>query len=61
MDKAVTDLPDPDSPTIATVSPLFTSKEILLIAVIFPISVSKSTWRFFICNSGKAIILVPGT
>jgi hypothetical protein len=34
----VTDFPEPDSPTMATTSPLFTVKEILLIAEVDPSS-----------------------
>ena len=41
-DKAVTDLPEPDSPTMATISPRFTSSEISLTAVVLSSSVSKS-------------------
>ena len=52
MDKAVTDFPDPDSPTMATISPRLTSKEISFNALLVPSSVSKSTWRFFIWRSG---------
>ena len=42
IESAVTDFPDPDSPTIARISPLFTSALMSLTAVLVPISVSKS-------------------
>ena len=51
MDNAVTDLPEPDSPTIATISPRFTVKEIVFTAVVVAISVTKSTLRSFMCRS----------
>ena len=53
MDKEVTDLPDPDSPTSATISPRFTSREIFFKAFTVAVSVSKSTQSSFICNSGR--------
>ena len=52
MDNEVTVLPEPDSPTMATVSPLLMVKEIFFIAENFPESVIKSTLRFFISRRG---------
>lgn len=52
MDKEVTDFPEPDSPTNATVSPLDTVKEIFFTASVMPLSEWKLTCRFFICNNG---------
>ena len=44
----ITDLPDPDSPTIASISPRFSEKEIACRAgVVFP-DPGKSTVRLFI-------------
>jgi hypothetical protein len=45
MESEETDLPEPDSPTIARISPLFTEKEIFLRAWKFPASVLKLTER----------------
>lgn len=55
IDNEVTVFPDPDSPTIATVSPLFISKEIFFTAEVVPVSVTKSTLRFVILRSGKVV------
>jgi hypothetical protein len=52
MESDVTDLPEPDSPTIATISPLLTCRDIFFIAEIFSNSVEKSTERFLICRRG---------
>ena len=48
MDNEVTVLPEPDSPTTATVSQRFTSREIFLTAEVVPDAVIKSTLKFFI-------------
>ena len=48
MDNEVTVLPEPDSPTMATVSRRFTSREIFLTAEVVPDAVEKSTLKFFI-------------
>jgi hypothetical protein len=48
MDNEVTVLPEPDSPTIATVSPRFISNEIFCTAEVTPESVTKSTLKSFI-------------
>jgi hypothetical protein len=55
MDKEVTDLPEPDSPTIATTSPQFTVKEIFFSAFVIPDSAMKSTERLFIRRRGCII------
>ena len=46
MESEVTDFPDPDSPTMATISFLFTENEISLNAFIIPLSVAKFIERF---------------
>ena len=43
----VTDLPEPDSPTIASVSPLFKSKLMSRTACTFPAGVRNETTRLF--------------
>ena len=53
IDKEVTVFPDPDSPTMATVSPRFMSIEIFLMAEVRPESVTKSTDKFSICRRGN--------
>jgi hypothetical protein len=45
MESEVTDLPDPDSPTMARISPRPTEKEISFSAWNFPVSVLKLTER----------------
>ena len=50
IDFAVTDLPDPDSPTIPKTSPSFKESDKLLTANIRPSSVSNSTFKFLISN-----------
>jgi hypothetical protein len=47
MAKEVTVLPEPDSPTIESVSPLLISKEICFIAEILSGPVIKSTLKLF--------------
>src|ERR1700753_3524121 len=47
----VTDLPEPDSPTMATVSPRLTEKETPLTARTRPSSVANETWRSSISSS----------
>jgi hypothetical protein len=46
MDREVTDLPDPLSPTSASVSPLLMLNEIFLTAVVVEYSLTKSIDRF---------------
>jgi hypothetical protein len=52
MDNEVTDFPEPDSPTIARISPLETDISIFFNAFVVELSVTKSTDRFLICRSG---------
>ncbi len=47
IESEVTVLPEPDSPTIATISPLLTSREMFCMAVVVSDAVLKSTERFF--------------
>jgi hypothetical protein len=54
---AVTDLPDPDSPTRATVLPFGTSNDSPSTARKLPLSVLKSTFRSRIDRSGSSIQL----
>jgi hypothetical protein len=51
MDNDVTDLPDPDSPTMPTVSFLFREKLMLLTALKMPSSDLNETLRFFTSSS----------
>ena len=53
----VTDLPDPDSPTSALISPLQTLKFSYFTAVKLVFSFSKATVRSLICNKGAPIVL----
>ena len=46
IDRALTVLPQPDSPTRARVSPLFKLKLIPFTAVNFPLGVEKEIFRF---------------
>ena len=57
----VTDLPDPDSPTIAIVSPLYKSKLTPRIALTIPLSVLKEIFKSLTSNifSLSAIITSP--
>ena len=55
IDSAVTDLPEPDSPTMASVSPAATSKDTSSTAVTQPASVRKRVVRLRTCNSISAI------
>ena len=48
MLKAVTDFPEPDSPTIPSVSPFFKRNDNLFTARYMPFSVLKSTQKSFI-------------
>ncbi|VDH00550.1 Uncharacterised protein [Lysinibacillus sphaericus] len=50
MDFVVTDLPEPDSPTIASVSPLFKSKFTPRIAFTSPANVWKESSKSLTCN-----------
>jgi energy-coupling factor transporter ATP-binding protein EcfA2 len=50
IESAVTDLPEPDSPTRATISPLLIVKEIFFTASVFSPSVINWMARFSICN-----------
>ena len=50
IDFAVTDFPDPDSPTIPKTSPSFKERDKFLTANILPSSVSNSTFNFLISN-----------
>src|SRR5690606_18971348 len=59
IDRAVTLLPDPDSPTIARVSPPARSNETLSIAVTTPRSVRKRVVRSRTCRSGVAMRSEP--
>src|SRR4029079_13349765 len=52
----VTDLPDPDSPTITGVSPLAMAKESPSTARSLPSSVANSTWRSSTSSSGAPAI-----
>ncbi len=54
---AVTDFPEPDSPTIPSTSPCFTDNEIFSTAVILPSSVSNLTSRLFIFNNSSIFYL----
>src|SRR6186997_1077543 len=52
IESAVTDLPDPDSPTIANISLRLTEREIFFKAEVVPDSETKSIERFFIVRRG---------
>ena len=54
-DKAVTDLPEPDSPTIAIISPVATSNEISFTAFVTMPSAIKSIDKFCTCKRGLAM------
>ena len=56
MQFAVTDLPEPDSPTMAVTLPLGTSKPTSLSAWVVPMSVLKSTARSRISSTLSAIV-----
>ena len=56
IDSDVTDLPEPLSPTIATISPLFTVIDILFKALVIIPLLLKLTVKFFICNKGLLIL-----
>src|SRR3954452_2976430 len=58
-DIEVTDLPQPDSPTIASVSPSSTWKDTPLTARLMPLGVRKWVWRF--STSSSAIVISPLT
>ena len=55
IDNDVTVLPEPDSPTIATVSPLLILKEIFFTAEVLSEPVTKSILKFFIWRRGSFI------
>src|SRR5215831_4716884 len=55
IDSAVTLLPEPDSPTSATVSPASMSKETLSTAVTLPRSLAKRVVRLRTCRRGRGI------
>ena len=55
MDMAVTDLPQPDSPTMASVSPAFTWKETPSTARLMPSGVRKWVWRFSTSSRGMGL------
>src|SRR6185295_5519101 len=57
----VTDLPDPDSPTITRVSPLAMAKESPSTARSLPPSVANSTWRSSTSSSGSPAIGPSGS
>src|SRR6218665_1133742 len=59
-DKEVTDFPDPDSPTIPTVSPRERVNEILLTAFMVSSSVRNSVTRFFISSNRSLAIFSNG-
>jgi hypothetical protein len=52
MDKDVTDFPEPDSPTNATISPRFTINEMFFNAWVVADSAIKSTERFCMLRRG---------
>ncbi len=51
----VTDLPEPDSPTIATVSPGYTSNETLSTAVVVPRCVEKTVSKALTFRIGMGV------
>jgi hypothetical protein len=51
-ERAVTDFPEPDSPTTAIISPRSTEKDKFLTALLIVDSEMKSTDRFCICKRG---------
>src|SRR6202521_2982050 len=55
IDKLVTDLPEPDSPTTASVSPVFRANETSSTDLTTPASVKKCVCRCFTCNNGAAV------
>ena len=55
MESAVTDLPDPDSPTIARISLRLTESEMFFKAAVIPDSETKSIERSFIRSRGNII------
>jgi hypothetical protein len=55
IEKAVTLLPEPDSPTIASVSPAMTSKEIPLTTGVKDEPVKKDVWRLLTESTGIAV------
>jgi len=56
IDRAVTDFPEPDSPTIPTVSPGWTSKETSSMARMTSLSVWNSVRRFSTVSTGAASV-----
>jgi len=52
-DKAVTDFPDPDSPTTASISPAWTVREIPFNAGEFPSADRKESTKSLICSNGS--------
>ena len=56
IDFAVTDFPEPDSPTTPKTSPAFTDNEIFSTAIILPSSVSNCTFKFLISSKDGIII-----
>src|SRR5438105_907488 len=55
IDRLVTDLPEPDSPTTASVSPVFSANETSSTDLTTPASVKKWVRRCFTCNNGTAV------
>lgn len=58
MERAVTDFPEPDSPTMPTVSLLLREKLIPLTACKGPSSVLKVTLRFFISRRDDTVVKI---
>ncbi len=52
MDRAVTDLPEPDSPTSASVRPLASEKETSSTALVAAAALPKAIERFWISRRG---------
>ncbi len=61
MVRLVTDLPDPDSPTMPSVLPRARSKERPSTALTVPSSVEKCTFRSLMDRKGCCSVLVTGT
>src|ERR1700751_3081520 len=55
---AVTDLPEPDSPTMATTSPGRTLNETPSTALTMPSSVAKETWRPATSSNAPSVALI---
>src|SRR5579883_664476 len=60
IESALTDFPEPDSPTMPSVDPASSEYESPFTAVTRPSSVRKVVWRFLTSSSGTGAALDPG-